>query len=166
MLNMESGSKLQRRLLIGTAVVLVSGVFAFLTYRDYRLIQTIRDEIQSTEGAIHAARAKISKIPAQEHDVIVRRENLNEYVQILPDDREINDFVSKINSFADRSGVEVSKLDDVGARNRAPVKGPKDPFEKVVYKMDLRGSTESILAFLNSFDDRSPGRKGSCRHPG
>lgn len=153
MLNLDGGNKTQKRVLSAIAVVLVTGVFGYFTYRDFRKISEIEAEITSAEASIQLARNKISKIPELEKDVIVRRENLNEYVKILPDDRQINDFVNMINSFADRSEVEVSKLDDVGARSRKAVKkGAADPFEKLVYKIELKGSTESILDFTNSFE--------------
>ncbi len=155
MLNLDGSKKTQRKVLTVVAVVMVTSVFAFLIYRDFRQIGEIKTEIANTETAIQTARNKIAKIPAYEKDVIVLRENLNEYVKILPDGKEINDFVNKINNFADVAGVDVSKLDDVGARQRTKVRKGQapDPFEKLVYKVNLRGSTPALIDFINAFEN-------------
>lgn len=136
----------------GVSVFLVIAVFGFLTYQDIRSIDEIEVEIEGTRSSIEGANAKIRRVPDLEREVVCLRENLREYVKILPDEDEVNDFVNKINKFADLARVDVEKLDDVGAKRRKAQKS-KDPFEKVEYKLQIKGSTENLLKFINLFEN-------------
>jgi Tfp pilus assembly protein PilO len=136
----------------GVSVFLVIAVFGFLTYEDIRSIDEIEIEIDGTHSSIEQSSAKIRRIPDLEREVVCLRENLREYVKILPDEDEVNDFVNKINKFADIAHVDVGKLDDVGAKRRKAQKS-KDPFEKVEYKLQIKGNTENLLKFVNLFEN-------------
>ncbi len=136
----------------GVSVFLVISVFGFLTYEDIRAMDEIEIEIEGTRSSIDQASAKIRRIPDLEREVVCLRENIREYVKILPDEDEVNDFVNKINKFGDLAKVQVDKLDDVGAKRRKTQKS-KDPFEKVEYKLQLKGETDNLIKFINLFEN-------------
>ena len=71
-------------------------------------IEEVGKQVEAKRQEIVAAEAKISQIPEIEKDVIVLRENLDQYVKILPDTRELNAFVRMLNQFED--GVPVAGL--------------------------------------------------------
>src|SRR5262249_48221849 len=141
-MNLKFGRFGELKLIAGLVVLcaVVTGAFGFFAWRDAATVSQTRDEIAGLQTQIEAAARKKGAIPGLEREVIVLRENVDQYVKILPDNREINDFVNKINAFADQSEVVVTKLDDVDRkRNSRPNKG-KEAFEKVEYKLQLSGS--------------------------
>ena len=96
---------------------LLALLFVGLAYIEYGRVKTVRENTKAVETQIADAELKRKKIPDLEKDVIVLRENLAEYVKILPDDREVNDFVTRINHFAETTGVVVTTLEDVVRRD-------------------------------------------------
>ena len=119
--------------ILGGSAVLVL-VFAAVAYFEYGRVKKIRTEMQGVEGQIAAAETKRQKIPKLEKDVIVLRENLAEYVKILPDDREVNDVLTRINQFAEMTGVVVTTLEDVGVLTRLASQNDDDPPKLISWK--------------------------------
>jgi Tfp pilus assembly protein PilO len=155
-MNLKFGRFGEVKLIAGLVVLcaVVTGAFGFFAWRDATTVAQTRDEIAGLQTQIEAASHKKAGIPALEREVIVLRENVDQYVKILPDNREINDFVNKINAFADQSEVVVTKLDDVDRkRNSRPGNKGKEAFEKVEYKLQLSGSVEGLLGFMNLFEN-------------
>jgi len=103
----------------------------------------------STHAEVERSSVVRKAIPALEKEVIILRDNVAEYVQILPDDREVNDFVTKINQFADQAGVVVTTLEDVVRRDTKK----KNPFERVAYRLNLTGDIDEVLSFMNYFEN-------------
>ncbi|MBI1853694.1 MAG: type 4a pilus biogenesis protein PilO [Planctomycetes bacterium] len=147
----------EMKLIAGLVVLcaVVTGAFGFFAWRDAATVTATRDEIAGLQGQIDAAARKKASIPALERDVIVLRENVDQYVKILPDDREINDFVNKINAFADQAEVVVTKLDDIdrAKHGRQTNSKGKEAFEKVEYKIQLSGSIDGLLTFMGLFEN-------------
>jgi len=141
-----------KKVILGAAaltLLVVGGSAVFLWY-DWRKIKEGEAQIERTRQEVAVAREKKRKVPDLERDVIILRENLEEYVKVLPDESEVNDFVNKLNKFQDQSGVVILNLDDVKTRTRAD---SKDPFEKVVYKLKLRGTAQQFLTFANLLEN-------------
>lgn len=74
-------------------------------YYTYGLIDEVETSIAAKHEQIQAAEAKIAKIPAVEKEVIILRENLDAYVQILPDTNKLTDFVRTLQQFERQSGI-------------------------------------------------------------
>lgn len=129
---------------------LLALLFVGLAYIEYGRVKTVRENTKTVESQIADAELKRAKIPDLEKDVIVLRENLAEYVKILPDDREVNDFVTRINHFAEATGVVVTTLEDVVRRDTK--KKQKDAFERVAYRLNLTGDINQVLTFMNLFE--------------
>ncbi len=152
-LNMSRFGETKMIAVLAALCVLVGGAFGFFAWRDLDSVSAIKKETEAEQAAIDVAMRKKASIPGLERDVIVLRENVHQYVKILPDNREINDFVNRINSFADQADVVVMKLDDIDRKNRGRSnKAAKEPFEKVEYKLQISGAVEGLLTFMGLFE--------------
>lgn len=123
-----------------TATIGGSAAFGYWAYGQYT---EARDEEATVQKQVEVAKIKIERIEDLEVDVICLRENLSEAAKILPDDAEVNEFVNKLNDFADESGSLVRELTDEKDRSRS-----KDTFDKVIYKVALRANVDQFLSFL------------------
>lgn len=110
----------------------------------YEQYKQARDEEASVKKQIEMAEIKIKRVPALETDVICLRENVSELVKILPDSKEVNEFVNKINDFAAESNVRIDSLRDEKDKSKK-----KEVFDKVIYKATMTANLEQFLAFLS-----------------
>jgi Tfp pilus assembly protein PilO len=135
--------------------VLLSGLFGWLGYQDFQAREATLEVVAQKRAELDRADAQIREIGRLEERIIVLRETVNEYVRILPDDKEINSFVDQLTQFAARSDVRVKKLDDedVRARSGRNKKGATAAFDRVVYKLSLEGNCEQLLAFMDLFEN-------------
>jgi Tfp pilus assembly protein PilO len=135
--------------------VLLSGLFGWLGYEDFKARETALEQIAVKHTEIDKADAQIREIPRLEEKIIVLRETVNSYVRILPDDKEINEFVDKLTDFAARTEVRIKKLDDedVRARTGRNQKGATAAFDRVVYKLSIEGTCEQLLCFMDLFEN-------------
>jgi Tfp pilus assembly protein PilO len=135
--------------------VVLTGLFGWLGYQDFQARKTALDQIAQKRVELDRAEAQIREIPKLEEKVIVLRETVNQYVRILPDDKEINSFVDQLTQFAARSDVRVKKLDDedVRARTGRNKKGATAAFDRVVYRISLEGNCEQFLSFIDLFEN-------------
>ena len=92
----------QKKQLMGIAIsaAFVCSVAAGGVFYVNGLIADVDAQHEVKQGELRVADAKISKIPVLEKEVVILRENLGEYVKILPDDDQLNDFVRMVNRFA------------------------------------------------------------------
>jgi Tfp pilus assembly protein PilO len=135
--------------------VLLSGLFGWLGYQDWKAREAALEQIAQKRAELDRADAQIREIPKLEEKIIVLRETVNEYVRILPEEKEINTFVEKLTEFASRADVRVKKLDDedVRARSGRNKKGATAAFDRVVYKVTLEGNCEQLLTFMDQFEN-------------
>jgi Tfp pilus assembly protein PilO len=70
------------------------------------LIEEVEAQITQKKELIAVAEAKIEKIPSIEKEVIILRENLQEYVKILPDTKELTNFLRQLNQFERQSEIK------------------------------------------------------------
>jgi len=135
--------------------VLLSGLFGWLGYEDFQAREIALEQIAVKRTEIDKADAQIREIPRLEEKIIVLRETVNSYVRILPDDKEINEFVDKLTDFAARTEVRIKKLDDedVRARTGRNQKGATAAFDRIVYKLSIDGTCEQLLCFMDLFEN-------------
>ena len=148
--------KAKFNLILGTVTVLAVGAFGWFTYKDWEKVGTLDQESEGLEARIKKADAEIRTIPALEDRVIVLRQNVQEYVNILPDDAEVHAFVDKLTEFASEAGINVNKLDDRAAKQRKTRRGraATEAFERITYKLELSGTMESLMAFIDRFENK------------
>ncbi len=111
------------------------------------LVEEERQARQTKNEQIATAQVKIDKIPHTEKEVIILRENLDEYVKILPDSKDLNNFFRIANQFAAQSGVSLRALQPA-----ASGAGKGGSFSRVAYRMELSGTIWQFLKFMNSWE--------------
>ncbi|MGE3172951.1 MAG: type 4a pilus biogenesis protein PilO [Planctomycetota bacterium] len=114
------------------------------------LIDELQQTIAQKRTEIDAAEQKIAKIPASEKEVIILRENLGEYVKILPEDEGLNDFVKMLNQFEQSSGIQTIMF-----QPGRPSRNSKNPerFERIEYQYEMTATLWQFLKFMNSIEN-------------
>ncbi len=130
---------------IGVATAVVCASAAGGVYYADGLVREVEEQVVAKRGEIAAADAKIGRIPSVEKEVIILRENLGEYVKILPDDDELNDFVRMINQFGGQAGVRGKEL------KKKDLRATKKPgrFIPIAYTYEMTATLWQALKFMN-----------------
>ncbi|MEQ8766226.1 MAG: type 4a pilus biogenesis protein PilO [Planctomycetota bacterium] len=131
---------------IASISLLLAGGFGYLTYDAHQETQTAESETDSLRQQVATARKKKEGIPELEKQVIILRENLKEYVKILPENDEVTQYITTINDFAVNAGVAVDLLRPIKAKGAGV-------FERIVYQLQLNGNTAEILRFLSAIEN-------------
>ncbi len=113
-------------------------------YYTQGLIAEVDAKVADKERALQAADQKIAQTAELEKNVIVLRENLDEYVKILPSEADLTDFVRMLNNFDRQSGVQSKGLQ---RRQRADVKG--ESFTPIEYSYDMTATMWQCMKFMN-----------------
>lgn len=124
-------------------IILGSGGLSYWIFDAYKQAQT--DE-ESYKNQISLAKVKRDKVPALEKAVIMLRENVKEWVKILPDEDKVNEFVDRLSDFAEASGVSFTKLQDSAQRRRGRV---KEVFDRTTFNLEIQGNVFQFLKFVS-----------------
>ncbi|MBM4059569.1 MAG: hypothetical protein FJ265_00520 [Planctomycetes bacterium] len=141
----------QQILAIVGGAALVCGLMVGGVFYAQGLIDEVEATAESTRQAIAAADAKIAQIDGLEKEVVILRENLGEYVKILPDTRELNDFVRMLDQFERQSGVVNTGLVPKPSRQ---AKG-NERFAPIEYTYEMTGTLWECLKFVNLIENYS-----------
>ncbi len=118
-------------------------------YYTHGLIDEVEIKIAEKANAVLAADAKIKQTRKVETEVIILRENLGEYVKILPDDKELIDFVRMLQRFERESGIKSTGLQQAkGSRGNA-----KGRFAPISYTFDMTATLWQGLKFMNLIEN-------------
>ena len=129
---------------VGTGVFL-AGIGGAGIWWAKGLIEEEKKSIEKIQAETKTAEGKIKKIPDVESDVITLRENVGEYVKILPEDDYITNFIRNTQKFLGQSGVRI--------KNITPGKpGNKGKFDQYSYRLVLDGTLWQFLKFINEFE--------------
>ena len=141
----------QKKILLtmGGVALGVCGLAAGGVYYTNGLIEEVDVNVAAKVAAIAAADAKIKQIPNIEKDVIILRENLGEYVKILPDDRDLTDFVRMLNTFERQSGIRSTGL----IQKKAGDSKTKDRFTPIEYTYQMTATLWQGLKFMNLIEN-------------
>lgn len=152
--NAESNPGRRRKALLAGGVLALVG-FGALGWHDWSELGETREALGGERLKLDRANAELAQTASVEDQVLLLRDAVQEYVKILPDDKEINAFVAQLADFAARSGVRVTKLDDDDAKARLvrAKKGAVAPFDKVAYKISAEGDAEQLLRFMDFFEN-------------
>jgi Tfp pilus assembly protein PilO len=112
-------------------------------------IDEITRVTEEKQQAIVAAETKIAQIPNIEKEVIILRENLDEYVKILPDTKELNAFVRMLNQFERQSGIVGTGLIQRNAR----ADKSKNSFAAIEYSYEMTATLWQFLKFINLIEN-------------
>lgn len=141
----------QKKLLltIGGSALFVSMLAAGGVYYAQGLIEEIEAQVTQKKESVAAAEAKIARIPALQKDVVVLRENLDEYVRILPDTRELTSFVRSLNQFERQSGMLGMGLQLKSRRDSKVV----ERFVPIEYTYEGTATLWQALRFMNLIEN-------------
>lgn len=123
----------------GLCLLAAGGIY----YTD-EMVAEIDAQVVGKQSAIEKAGARLRQIPSLERDVIILRENLGEYVKILPDQKELTDFVRMLNQFNRQSGVKSSSL--VNTQRQA---AKNDRFTPIEYTYEMTATLWQVMKFMN-----------------
>lgn len=118
-------------------------------YYTQGLIDEVEVKVGEKATAILAADAKIKQIGKVETEVIILRENLGEYVKILPDEKELNEFVRMLQRFERESGIKSTGLQQ-SKESRGNAKGR---FVPISYTYDMTATLWQGLKFMNLIEN-------------
>ena len=147
---MANWSQKKLLLTIGGSALFVCATAAGGVYYTQGLIDEVDAKIEPRRPARStAADQKIAKMPRLEKEVIILRENLDEYVKILPDTRELNAFVRMLNQFERQSGIRGTGL---VPKNKTAKKG-SGRFTSIVYTYEMTATLWQGLKFMNLIEN-------------
>lgn len=146
---MASWTQKKQLFAIGGGAGLVCALAVSGVFYAQGLIDEIDASIETKKQAIAAAETRIAQIPALEKEVIILRENLDDYVKILPDTKELNDFVRMLNQFERQSGIVGSGL--VLKNSRAS--SGNERFTLVEYTYEGTATMWEFLKFINLIEN-------------
>ncbi|MBL9077118.1 MAG: type 4a pilus biogenesis protein PilO [Planctomycetes bacterium] len=112
-------------------------------------IEELNRQVEEKRQAIAAAETKIAQIPNLEKDVIILRENLDEYVKILPDSKELNAFVRMLQQFERQSGILGTGL----IKKNARADKSKNRFAAIEYTYEMTATLWQFLKFINLIEN-------------
>lgn len=139
-----------RKLIVTAGVTLVlSGGGGAGVWWAKGLVEEERTAIEGLRQQVEVAEGKIRKIPALERDVIILRENVQEYVKILPEEGELNAFVRTANQFIAQSGVVLRRF----VPAKAGEKSKNDPFARYTYSVTIDATLWQALQFVSFFEN-------------
>ena len=118
-------------------------------YYTQGLIEEIDGQVTQKNEAVAAAEAKLAKVPALEKDVVILRENLDEYVKILPNTKELTAFVRMLNQFERQSGIQSTGL---LPRRRNEAKAV-ERFTPIEYTYEATATLWQCLKFMNLIEN-------------
>jgi hypothetical protein len=124
------------------AVLLAGGIY--LTHDG---IDKKRAELAEVEVQISQARSLVETTPKLEESVIVHRETDEAVAKILPNDRDVLEFVRTLQSFAFAAGIRMTSYDD--KQDFANRDAKKTDFQRVGYKLQLQADIFGLMAFTD-----------------
>lgn len=106
-----------------------------------------RSELAEVEVQISQARGLVETTPKLEEAVIVHRETDEAVAKILPNDRDVLEFVRRLQSFAFEAGIRMTSYDD--KQDVATRDAKKTDFQRVGYKLQLQADIFGLMAFTD-----------------
>ncbi len=131
-----------------TGLVLVGSAVA--SYFVWKECQQLEEEAIGMEEQVQVAKAKIMRIDDLEEQVIILRENVKEYVRILPSDAEFTELFKQLSDFASSIGIRLSNLNPKQERRQAR---STKAFEQVSYSLKFEATYFQTLQFINRLEN-------------
>src|SRR5262245_37431201 len=116
----------------------------------WKACQELEEQAQTLNDQVTGAKARIATIEDLEKSVIVLRENVQNYVRVLPSDAEVEVFLRKIEDFRRDSGVEITEVRKQPTRTKLPSSAV---FERQEYKVGFTGTYLQFLQFISRLEN-------------
>lgn len=143
----EEGATKREKFLIVFILVLVP---LFLFYQFYytetkEKINILKEEINKLDLEIKKYKKITEKMKVLEVQMKQREEFLNRIKEILPSEKEIPDVLKRVSDLAKENNLEVITFEP-GKED------PRDYYNIVPFKMEIKGRFNNIINFLNSIE--------------
>lgn len=145
---MANWSQKKMLLTIGGATLGVCVAAGGGVYYTNGLIEEVNQQVAQKQGEIAAAKQKLAKVPSLEKEVVILRENLGEYVKILPDEQELTEFLRMLNTFEKQSGIKGMGLTEKPMRGRVAGR-----FVPIQYTYQIDATLWQGLKFMNLIEN-------------
>jgi Tfp pilus assembly protein PilO len=141
-------SEKQKLLIIGGSALGLCLLAGGGVYWAQGLIDEEQHGIEAKKADIQIAEGKIAKIPATEREVILLRENLGEYVKILPETKDLTTFTRALDQFQKQSQVTMVSM----VRGR-PDTASTERFVRTEYNYEVTATLWQFMKFLNLIEN-------------
>jgi len=116
----------------------------------WKSCQELEEQAQTLNDQVTGAKQRIATIEDLEKSVIVLRENVQNYVRVLPSDAEVEVFLRKIEDFRRDSGVEITEVRKQPTRTKL---ASSAVFERQEYKVGFTGTYLQFLQFISRLEN-------------
>lgn len=131
--------------IIGGGVAFAASIGGLL-YMQQEEIDQLNIEVAGLDTQILGARTLLEGSPTLEREVIALRE-LSEVIKgILPDEKDVNNLVRRLQAFSESSEVRIRGLKKKSAASSS---GQQTAFDRVAYTLTLEGDAFELLDFLD-----------------
>ncbi len=144
---MAQMSEKQIMLSIALSGLVLSGASFGGVYWTQGKIAEEQSAIEGIDGKIKQAKAKKVRIPQDEKDVIILRENVGEYVKILPDSGDLSNYARRVNSLVNRSGVNLTQYIKQNVTGKS-----QGAFGRYSYSLTFEATLWQFMKFMNLFE--------------
>lgn len=129
---------------IAAGALALSAAAGFGIYMTLDSISLKEAEAETKRQDIAAARKKVDATAGLEDKVIVLREGMATLTSVLPNTKEVEEFVTRLSETRGEAGVRISDL-----AQKSGAKSKEKVFDKLGYGIKLRGTIWQFLEFLH-----------------
>jgi Tfp pilus assembly protein PilO len=136
---------------IAVAVILAAGL-AYLIYRERNVATETQTSIDTCRTAIKAAEAKIAEIPKLEAERQELIKFVEDYVRILPDEKEVEALLETLSELKDQAGLAPDAIESFQfAQDSTSMRGRPTSanFQRYIRKVDLKANFFQFVTFVN-----------------
>ena len=116
----------------------------------WKSCQELEEKAKTLNDQVTGAKQRIATIEDLEKGVIVLRENVQNYVRVLPSDAEVEVFLRKIEEFRRDSGVELTEVRKQPTRTKL---ASSAVFERQEYRVACTGTYLQFLQFTTRLEN-------------
>ena len=145
----------QKLLVAAAAVAAVAFGMAYLIYGEYRASGEALETIESAKKDIEMAEGKIAEIPGLEAERNRLAALVEEYVRILPDEKEVEALLETLSELKDKAGLAPDAItsftftqDPIGAGRSAASAN----FQKYIRQVRLKATLFQFADFVNRLE--------------
>jgi len=143
-------------MVVGAVAAAVAVFLAVLIFMEYRASGETQQTIANLQQSIEKADGKIREIPALEAERNRLTEVVEEYVRILPDEKEVEALLETLSELKDKAGLAPDAIESftfaaepTGAKSRAATSAN---FQKYMRQVRLHATLFQFADFINRLE--------------
>jgi len=145
----------QQLLVVGAVTAAIAVFLGCLIVMEYNAAAKTKEDIKALQAQIAVAEAKIQEIPALEEERKHLTEVVEEYVKILPDEKEVEALLETLSELKDKAGLAPDAIEsftfaaEPSGQSRASASAN---FQKYVRQVRLRATLFQFADFVNRLE--------------